>query len=193
MATETKKVGSAGETGKEMTTKKVADFVVETGYRQIPEEAIKTAKDAILDSLGCALAGATDPAPEMVTEYVKELGGKPEAGVIAKGFKTSPPLAALINGTMAHVLDYDDVAMSWWGLTSYWEDLTLRAHFLNSAQISDIGFCILYESAHRLKSESDKDIILYHTDENEQILLEDFDYLADAYFDNPQYLIPHKM
>ena len=114
MTTKAEKVESAVETGLG-TTKRVADFVVETGYRQIPEEAIKIAKDAILDSLGCSLAAAREPAVEIVSEYVKELGGKPEAGVIAKGFRTSAPLAALINGTMAHVLDYDDVAASWWG------------------------------------------------------------------------------
>jgi len=114
MTTEVKKAGTVIEAGLG-TTKRVAEFVVKTGYRQIPQEAVKIAKDAILDCLGCMIAGAKEPPPELVTQYVKELGGKPEAGVITKGFKTSAPLAALVNGTMAHVLDYDDVAASWWG------------------------------------------------------------------------------
>lgn len=96
-------------------TETIADFVVNTGYRQIPAEAIGIAKQAILDSLGCALAGAREPAVDKVSRYVRRLGGKKEAGVIAGNFKTSTPFAALVNGTMAHVLDYDDVAASWWG------------------------------------------------------------------------------
>ncbi|MFC1982045.1 MmgE/PrpD family protein [Chloroflexota bacterium] len=98
-----------------MITRRIAEFVVETGYRQIPGEAIKIAKGTILDNLGCALAGAREPAVEIVTRYVSELGSKPEVGVIARGFWAAAPLAALVNGTMAHVLDYDDVAATWFG------------------------------------------------------------------------------
>jgi 2-methylcitrate dehydratase PrpD len=90
------------------TTKRVAEFIADTGYDQIPTVALSIAKNAILDCLGCAMAGASEPAAKILTEYAKELGGKPEAGVIAQGMKTSAPLAALINGTMGHVLDYDD-------------------------------------------------------------------------------------
>jgi len=81
----------------------------------------------------------------------------------------------------------DFLAMSWWGLTPYWEDVTLRSHFLNSAQINDMEFCILYESTGRLSSTGEDAHIFEDTPENEEILLNDFDYLADAYFDHPQY------
>ncbi|MFH0768734.1 MAG: MmgE/PrpD family protein [Chloroflexota bacterium] len=115
MTTVVKEKKSAVEVAKQAVTKRVADFVVGTSYSKIPKEAIKVAKNVILDAIGCALAGSKEPAPEIVTEYVKELGGKREAGVITKGFKTSAPLAALANGTMAHVLDFDDTAASWFG------------------------------------------------------------------------------
>ncbi|MFC2039261.1 MmgE/PrpD family protein [Chloroflexota bacterium] len=96
-------------------TERIASFIVETGYDQIPEEAVKVAKVAILDCLGCALAGSLEPAARIITQYVKEMAGKPEAGVIASGFKTTAAGAAVANGSMAHVLDYDDVAVSWMG------------------------------------------------------------------------------
>lgn len=95
-----------------MVTKAIADFVVATDYEQIPEKAVDIAKLAILDTLGTALAGADEPAVEIISEYARDISGKPEAGVIAKGFKTSAPLAALINGTSGHVLDYDDASYS---------------------------------------------------------------------------------
>jgi len=40
------------------------------------------------------------------------MGGLPRASVIGNDFKTSPYLAALVNGTIGHALDYDDLAIS---------------------------------------------------------------------------------
>lgn len=91
------------------TTEKIAQFVVETDYSSIPPEAVRGAKDAILDGLGVTLAGSEEPAGRIVAQYVRDVGGTPHAGVIGSGFKSSAPQAALANGTMAHALDYDDV------------------------------------------------------------------------------------
>jgi len=91
-----------------MNTEDVAGFVTGTRYHQIPQEAVARAKWCILDCLGVALAGSTESAGTIISEYVKDLGGKPEATVIASGFRTSSPQAALVNGTLAHALDYDD-------------------------------------------------------------------------------------
>jgi len=96
-------------------TEIVANFIVDTSYEQIPSDVIKLAKRSILDGLGCMLAGTNEAAGRIVTQYVKEMGGNPEASVIGGGFKTSTPQAALANGTMGHALDYDDVAVNWLG------------------------------------------------------------------------------
>jgi len=94
-------------------TKNIADFVVKTKYAGIPDAAIETAKMAILDGVGVTLAGSRQPESKAVAEYVRELGGKPEASVIGFGFKTSAPQAAFVNGTTAHVMDYDDATDGW--------------------------------------------------------------------------------
>jgi len=96
-------------------TELIANFIVDTGYDRIPTEAMSAAKGAIVDGLGCILAGSHEPSGSIIKEYVKELGGNPEASVIGGGFKTSVTQAALANGTMAHALDYDDVAVTWLG------------------------------------------------------------------------------
>lgn len=93
-------------------TEKLATFIVDTKREKIPLEAMAMAKDAILDCVGVILAGASDVTGKIITELVKDLGGQPVAGVMRGGFWTSPPLAALANGTMAHALDYDDVNLS---------------------------------------------------------------------------------
>ena len=90
-------------------TKKIAEYVVNTGLEDFPPEAIFAAKAAIIDCLGCALAGSKEPLADILANYLTDLGGKPTATVIGRGFKTNAPEAGLINGAMSHALDYDDI------------------------------------------------------------------------------------
>lgn len=96
-----------------MITKTLSEFVVGTNYDDIPDHEIASAKKAILDYLGVAIAGSTANTGRVVTEYVRGGDGVPEAGVIAGGFKTSAFLAALGNGTLGHALDFDDECETW--------------------------------------------------------------------------------
>jgi aconitate decarboxylase len=68
------------------------------------------ARHIALDGLAVMLAGATEPlgVGRISIEYVKQMGGAPQASVIAGGFKTSMQNAAYANGTMAHALDFDN-------------------------------------------------------------------------------------
>jgi 2-methylcitrate dehydratase PrpD len=93
----------------------IADFVVNTGYVDLPYPAIEIAKTSIIDGLGVCLAGSQSPASKIIADYVSEGGHRPEATVISKGFKTSAAEAALANGTMMHALDYDDCAEAFLG------------------------------------------------------------------------------
>lgn len=95
-------------------TEALATFASELKYEKLPAEAIGWAKDAILDCSGVALAGSKEEAGTIITNYTREVAGKPEAGVFASGFKTNASNAALANGTMAHALDYDDYALPNW-------------------------------------------------------------------------------
>ena len=95
-------------------TEELARFACKLEFEQIPAEALAWAKDAILDCTGVALAGTQEDAGRIITDYVKETGGRPEAGVFAAGFKSSVGNAALANGTMAHALDFDDYVLPNW-------------------------------------------------------------------------------
>jgi 2-methylcitrate dehydratase PrpD len=89
-------------------TEKLISFVCDTNDSHLPREAIQRAKSCMLDGLGVILAGYQHPASRLILDYARNVGGNAEATAIGSGFKTSPPLAALINGTMGHVLDFDD-------------------------------------------------------------------------------------
>ena len=89
-------------------TEKIASFIVDTGYDDIPRDAVEKAKRTALDCLGAALAGVAEPVSQAITGYVTKLGGPPQASVFGAGLKVSVPDAALANGSIAHALDYDD-------------------------------------------------------------------------------------
>jgi 2-methylcitrate dehydratase PrpD len=93
-------------------TEQLANFVVETTLADVPAQVYIRAKEAMLDGLGCALVGSPTPSGKLMTQYVRERSEIPRAGVIGSGFKTSAPLAALANATLAHGLDFDDVNWS---------------------------------------------------------------------------------
>lgn len=94
------------------TTRQLAAFVQQVDYDDIPSAAITGAKKAMIDTIGTALAGATDPVGDILTRYVTSLGGAPQATILGKGLCTAAPQAALVNGAMAHAFDYDDVNWS---------------------------------------------------------------------------------
>lgn len=94
-------------------TERLARFLVETSYEDIPREAVEVAKRAILDGVGVALAGSREEAGRIMAQFVREGGGGGESRLLGTPGRASAPEAALANGTMAHALDYDDVAISW--------------------------------------------------------------------------------
>ena len=89
-------------------TEKIARFIVDSGYENMPVDAGKKAKRSALDCLGAALAGVPEPVSQTITAYVTKLGGPPQASVFGAGVKVSVADAALANGCVAHALDYDD-------------------------------------------------------------------------------------
>lgn len=89
-------------------TEKMARFIVDIGYADIPRVAVEKAKRTGLDCVGAALAGVTEPVSQTITGYVTKLGGPAQASVFGAGIKISVQDAALANGCISHALDYDD-------------------------------------------------------------------------------------
>jgi 2-methylcitrate dehydratase PrpD len=89
-------------------TEKIAGFIVDTDYEDMPRDAVEKAKRTALDCLGAALAGVGEPVSQTITGYATKVGGPPQASVFGAGVKVSIRDAALANGVIAHSLDYDD-------------------------------------------------------------------------------------
>src|SRR5262249_58748030 len=84
---------------------RVAGFVGAAAPRV---EARSTAAQALLDTMGVALAGVREPAAQVVQQVIGGEGTGPCA-VIGTPLRASPSNAALANGTAAHALDFDDM------------------------------------------------------------------------------------
>lgn len=72
------------------------------------EEAERRAASAFVDTVACMLAGADDPAPCAACAGVARWGAG-GATVAGTPHRLAAPWAALVNGTAAHALDYDDI------------------------------------------------------------------------------------
>jgi 2-methylcitrate dehydratase PrpD len=66
------------------------------------------AHHALADTIGCIVAGIEDRATQAVRQAFAAEIGEAGAARVAGGGRASEPIAALVNGTAAHALDYDD-------------------------------------------------------------------------------------
>ena len=89
-------------------TRQLASFVADTAIRNIPADALRRARDALIDTLGVSLAGSREPGAAIARQYAQELGAKRQAIVWGTPLATSPAEAAFANGVSAHALDFDD-------------------------------------------------------------------------------------
>ncbi|GEL77099.1 MmgE/PrpD family protein [Tenuibacillus multivorans] len=95
-------------------TKNIARFSSSLQYDDLPKEVIEHLKLCLLDSLGCGIYGSTLPWSKKVIEAVGELSGEPSEGssVFRQTEKYTPDHAALINGTLIHSFEFDDLHKS---------------------------------------------------------------------------------
>ena len=90
-------------------TQKLVSFIVDTKPESVPASTSHFAKRVLLDTIGVSLASAYRPIGKVLCDYVRETGAGPATStVIGCGFKTSAPLAAMINGATSNSLDYDE-------------------------------------------------------------------------------------
>ncbi len=72
-----------------------------------PEAAIETAHRAFIDVIGVSVPGALEPATRHVLETVRPWGDGAATAILGRA-SLPAPWAAMVNGTAAHALDFDD-------------------------------------------------------------------------------------
>ncbi len=98
---------SAGEG----VTQTLAEFASKITFDDLPQEVIHQTKRLICDSIGCTLGGYSSEKGRIARNFVKSLGGNPEATIIGSGDRTSLTNAAFANANLGNAIDSDDTIL----------------------------------------------------------------------------------
>jgi len=86
----------------------LAEWAARLRAEDIPASVRENAALRVLDTLGCALAGAREDHVPAVLALIAQSGEAGPCTVVGSSLTTGPAQAALANGAMAHGLDFDD-------------------------------------------------------------------------------------
>lgn len=100
------------ENKKENITFELASLAVSIQLENIPPHVLSIARQAVLDWIGVSIAGANESITDKLTEFMMSEGGFPRCTLIGSLERLPASMAAAINGTASHALDYDDVNFS---------------------------------------------------------------------------------
>lgn len=86
----------------------LARFAAETTIDRLPAIVVRSMQQRMLDTLGICLAAQAQGLGDGVAAIVGGWGGQQASGVVGQSGRYPAPQAALVNGTLAHSLDFDD-------------------------------------------------------------------------------------
>jgi 2-methylcitrate dehydratase PrpD len=89
-------------------TSGLAAFAISTELRDAGEDVRIASKEMLLNIFGVTLAGSVAQTSDIICAYSREVGSGDQATLLGRSERSTPTLAALVNGTMAHVLDFDE-------------------------------------------------------------------------------------
>ena len=91
-------------------TKKLADFAANLSFNDIPKDVVERIKFLTMDTVGISIRAMHDaestPALLSASHAMGYIGG--QSRIMGSSTTYTPPAAAMINGTLAHSLDFDD-------------------------------------------------------------------------------------
>ena len=89
--------------------RELAERIAAMRYEDLSDDALYWGKIAVLDTIGVTLAGALEDAPRLLDEVVGLPAGGPSL-IFGTRRRATALDAALVNGTAAHALDFDNTA-----------------------------------------------------------------------------------
>jgi len=94
-------------------TEELARFASRPPFSAPPDAAARIIRSGFIDTVAMMIAGRNEPVVRIVRQHSEARGSSAcEASVLLTAQRLAAEDAALINGTAAHALDYDDVALA---------------------------------------------------------------------------------
>lgn len=89
-------------------TARLAQFVADSQWEDVPEGVRHQAKRTLVNSLGAAFGGCRDAAVDHALAVLQPFSGPAEATVIGRSERVDALTAAFVNAVSTNVLDFDD-------------------------------------------------------------------------------------
>ena len=86
----------------------LAAWVLAARAHDLSQATILQAQLLLLDTIGCGFAALNEQSARALLEVVETSGGAPQCTIIGRARRTSAPNAALANGALVRILDFND-------------------------------------------------------------------------------------
>lgn len=90
-------------------TQGIAEFIVRTTAADFPPELRDKAKKVVVDTFAAIVGSAKSDVAAPLFRYLDDSGETGTSPILGTGRRSSPELAALVNGTFGAALEFDDV------------------------------------------------------------------------------------
>ena len=94
------------------TEEKLSQFIAAYPLDHIPPEILDMGKRLLMSHLAVAIYSSQDPALTILLDLFEEEGGRRRASILGTGIRTNLLNAALANGFLGHLEDFDDTHLA---------------------------------------------------------------------------------
>jgi 2-methylcitrate dehydratase PrpD len=106
-----------GRKDKMTITEQLLSNILEMRLENVPKDVVKRAKEEIIDTIGCMMAGVNTFGSQMLIDLIKEWGGNGESTILGYGIKAPSHNVAMVNGIFAGSNEYGMVDVGLDGMT----------------------------------------------------------------------------
>ncbi|MDH3672706.1 MAG: MmgE/PrpD family protein [Gammaproteobacteria bacterium] len=92
-----------------MLVDKLSDYATTTRTERLPDDVVHAAKRCVIDWFAATIPGGVIPPATLLIEALEDDIGHGDATLFPSGRTTTIRTAALINGTAAHTVEFDDI------------------------------------------------------------------------------------
>jgi 2-methylcitrate dehydratase PrpD len=100
---------TSGKIVRQPVTRLLVEKALACRYDAIPADIRELARQCAMDTIAVTLAARDEPVFRFALDEALDQGGNAQATVLGTSHRVSEQQAALVNGTAAHALDFDDV------------------------------------------------------------------------------------
>lgn len=97
---------------KDPVLNKLIQYLSYISYEKLPVDVVHEAKRRMLDTIGCAIAALDAPPVKAALSFARKWHASGNASILGTCLRSTPDIAAFVNGTMIRYLDFNDTYLS---------------------------------------------------------------------------------